>query len=152
MFNLSNSSKLFCLLPLMIALIPVSSLAQRAPGAVDDVRLVGLRDQVVVVKHYELLENDLNSARGAVTIVREPHHGEREVPAGGDPQTEVRYIPGDTFWAVGSDSVTYRIDTPQGSSTANLVFVAKRSEGNGTAPILFEQTSDPFADLTCYPF
>ena len=130
--------------PRPVACLVVSlAIATRAFGvqASDDHVLVYILGSSVTVAHHELLANDEDAESGSVLEETGPRHG---TVSWGD--HAVTYFPGETFWAVGSDSLTYRVDTPQGSATATLYLVAHRSVNTFTTMLDFESANDPFVN------
>ena len=125
--------------------VALSAQPRQEPTAVDDGVKVPLGAANVTITYNDLLANDINATHGTVTLIKWPIHGQIFL----DPiNARFDFVPTDDFWAIRSDLVVYRLDTPVGSSFATLYIVPEVKGYVNVTEHDFEEQGDLPPDAT----
>ncbi len=112
--------------------------ATDGPIATDDLRLVSLTETTVDLPFSTLLSNDVADRLAAnIELERAPLHGQLWASSGG-----FIYVPDDTFWAVGSDQLTYRLEVGSHTAYASVHLAARRFPRGTTPAISFDDPTE----------
>ncbi len=114
--------------------------ATEGPIAVDDLRLVSLTETEVDLSFSALLDNDSADRSAAnVELERAPLHGQLV-----ESSTGFVYTPDHTFWAVGSDQLTYRLEVGSETTYASVHLAARRFPLGPISGIDFDDPTETF--------
>lgn len=114
--------------------------ATDGPIAADDLRLVSLTETEVDLPFSALLHNDIADRIAAnVELERAPLHGQLMESSDG-----FIYMPEDTFWAVGSDQLTYRLEVGSETAYATVHLAARRFPLGPINAIAFDDPAETF--------
>ncbi|MEM7349840.1 MAG: hypothetical protein AAF657_03475 [Acidobacteriota bacterium] len=137
---------------LALALVLLPSLSAEAsilaPQAVDDRILVFLNEPGggTTIQFSTLIENDNNVGQTAsIVIAKEPQYRAAGSGVSGDTYF---FVPTESFWALGTDQLTYTVTVGGSQSTATALLIAYRPP----AQVLIEADFEPSDPIDWVPF